>query len=153
VQRSQGGGGFAPIANLGASATSYSNTGLAASTEYTYRVLAKNAGGSSDFSNTATATTSAPPPDTPPVARYTWTCGTFNKRTCTFNGSSSTDDKGITSYAWAFGNGKTGSGATVNHRFSSNGTYQVTLTVKDAINQSGTRTCAVKTGTSGTCAP
>jgi len=49
------------------SSTGYSNTGLAASTSYSYRVRATNAGSDSDYSNTTTATTqaSALPPAAP----------------------------------------------------------------------------------------
>jgi carboxypeptidase T len=50
---------FAEIATVGANITSYSNTGLAASTSYTYRVRANNAGGDSEYSNQASATTLA----------------------------------------------------------------------------------------------
>lgn len=142
------------VINLGAGVTSYSNTGLAASTQYFYRVLAKNAGGSSEFSNIATATTNVAPPDAAPVARFTWSCtGVPRGRSCSFNASSSTDDNGISSYAWTFGDGTTGSGVTVSHKYGSPGTRNVTLTVRDAANQSGSRTCAVQTGTTGTCAP
>ena len=52
-------GSFTRIATLGAGAVSYSNTGLAASTAYYYRVQAYNAGGSSSYSGIATATTAA----------------------------------------------------------------------------------------------
>jgi subtilisin len=52
---------FAQIATVGAGVTSYSNTGLAASTSYSYRVLAYNAAGDSGYSNTATAVTQAAP--------------------------------------------------------------------------------------------
>jgi hypothetical protein len=48
---------FVPIATVAAGVTAYSNTGLQASTTYTYRVRASNVGGSSDYSNTASATT------------------------------------------------------------------------------------------------
>jgi predicted secreted protein len=57
---------FAQIAAVGANVTSYANTGLAASTSYSYRVRAYNSSGDSDYSNTASATTQAPPP--PPAA-------------------------------------------------------------------------------------
>ena len=153
LQRSTDGFATFVVINLGANVTSFSNTGLAASTAYTYRARAKNAGGFSDFSNTATATTNAPPADTPPVGRSTWSCGGKNGRNCSFNGTTSTDDHGISSYAWGYGDGTSGSGSTATHRFGAIGTYNVTLTVKDAANQSGVRTCAVKTGTAGTCAP
>jgi hypothetical protein len=52
---------WAQIATVGANVTAFSNTGLAASTSYSYRVRAYNDGGSSDYSNTATAVTAAPP--------------------------------------------------------------------------------------------
>jgi len=49
----------------------------------------------------------------------------------TFNASSSTDNIGIVSYEWDFGDGTTGTGITVNHTYANPGTYTVTLTVKD----------------------
>lgn len=55
---------FSEIATVGANVTSYSNTGLTASTSYTYRVRAYNAGGNSGYSNTATAVTGAGPVNT-----------------------------------------------------------------------------------------
>jgi hypothetical protein len=59
VERSSDGTNFTVIATLGAGATSYPNTGLAASTTYWYRVRAANAAGFSGYSNTANATTQA----------------------------------------------------------------------------------------------
>ena len=153
LQRSTDGFATFVVINLGANVTSYSNTGLAASTTYSYRVRANNVGGPSGFSNTANATTSAAPVDAPPVARYSWSCGGKNGRNCSFDGTTSTDDHGISSYAWAYADGAAGSGSTTSHRFATGGSYNVTLTVKDAANQSGVRTCAVATGMAGTCAP
>jgi hypothetical protein len=50
-------GPFTEIAVVGAGSTTYTNTGLAASTTYHYRVRAYNSAGSSAYSNTASATT------------------------------------------------------------------------------------------------
>lgn len=157
IERCTGAGctDFGQIATVGANTTSYNNTGLSSGTTYSYRVRANNAGGDSDYSNTATATTASPPPDAPPVARYTWSCNAKGGRQCNFNASTSSDDNGITSYSWNFGDGTTGTGVTVTHRYTSSGTRTVTLTVRDngSPQQTGTRACSVTTGTSGTCAP
>jgi len=49
IERCEGSGcgGFSPLATVGANVKTYSNTGLKASTSYTYRVWAYNAGGDS----------------------------------------------------------------------------------------------------------
>ena len=57
VERRTGSGSFAEIASLGASARSYQDSGLLAGSTFVYRVFARNAGGDSAPSNTATATT------------------------------------------------------------------------------------------------
>jgi hypothetical protein len=68
VERSTDGFNFAQVASLAANATTFTNTGLAASTTYTYRVRASNSGGFSPYTSTASAATSAPPaPTTPSV--------------------------------------------------------------------------------------
>jgi hypothetical protein len=59
IERCQGSGcsSFSQIATVGANFTAFQNTGLSASTSYSYRVRAYNAGGNSNYSNTASATT------------------------------------------------------------------------------------------------
>ncbi|HEY8939295.1 MAG TPA: glycosyl hydrolase [Cellvibrio sp.] len=50
----------------------------------------------------------------------------------TFDGTKSVDVNGdALTYAWDFGDGTTGAGATANHTYTSEGSYHVTLTVSD----------------------
>jgi PKD repeat protein len=67
-------------------------------------------------------------PDNPPVASFTVTPA---GRAVTTDASASTDDVGITSYQWTWGDGQTGSGTGANHTYASNGTYTIGLTVTD----------------------
>ena len=52
--------------------------------------------------------------------------------TLTFDASKSTDNVGIISYEWNFGDGTTAKGVKVTHKYTKSGTYNVTLTVKDS---------------------
>ena len=67
VERSTDTATWNPIANPAAGVTSYSDTGLAASTPYSYRVVATNGEGDSPPSPVASATTNTPPPTPPPA--------------------------------------------------------------------------------------
>ena len=79
IERCTGAGctNFAQIATIGAGVTNYANTGLSASTSYSYRVRATNAVGDSDYSNTATAVTLAAP--APPAAPTNLTATAVSK--------------------------------------------------------------------------
>jgi hypothetical protein len=68
IERCSGAGcnNFTQIALVGANVVSYTNTGLSASTSYSYRMRAYNASGDSNYSNTASAMTQAA--QTPPAA-------------------------------------------------------------------------------------
>jgi chitodextrinase len=88
------------------------------------------------------------PANQPPVARFTRSCNSAT-RTCSFNGTGSTDDVGIASYGWTFGDGSTGTGATPSHTYAAGGSYQVTLTVTDGggLTNALTRTVTLSGGT------
>jgi PKD repeat protein len=57
--------------------------------------------------------------------------------TVQFDASDSTDDRGIASYHWDFGDGSSGMGITANHTYDNHGIYIVTLTVTDFFGNEG----------------
>ena len=57
IERKSGTGSYSLIATLGQNIVSYSDTGLAASTNYTYRIYSYNIKGNSNFSNEASIQT------------------------------------------------------------------------------------------------
>lgn len=60
-----------------------------------------------------------------------------------FDASASTDNFGIRSYEWDFGDGSTGWGSTAIHEYSAAGDYTVTLTVTDYSGNTATATIPV----------
>jgi PKD repeat protein len=79
---------------------------------------------------------SQPPPNRAPSASFTVSCTSL---VCDFDGRGSTDPDGtVSSYAWDFGDGGTGSGAITAHTYATTGTYTVTLTVTDNRGATGT---------------
>jgi PKD repeat protein len=73
-----------------------------------------------------------------PVAAFQYACSGL---TCTFDGSGSWDPDGtITGYAWSFGDGMDGSGATATHTYAAADSYPVILTVTDDSALQGSRT-------------
>ena len=70
--------------------------------------------------------------DMPPVAMFSYST---NYLDTSFDASLSSDDLGIVSYDWDFGDGMAGSGVMVTHEYAMSGTYTVILTVTDTIGQ------------------
>lgn len=88
-----------------------------------------------------------PPTNQPPVAAFTYSCsqnpnGTYR---CDFDGSSSTDDHGVTGYLWQLAGKPDKTGATTNYRLDA-GSYDVTLTVSDAGGLSNSITQTISVG-------
>lgn len=88
---------------------------------------------------------SVPPVDFAPNAVFTVTC---NSVTCSFDASGSSDDSGIASYAWDFGDGQSGVGETTAHTYATGDTYSVTLTVTDTAGQTDSVSQDVNAGQS-----
>jgi subtilisin family serine protease len=95
------------------------------------------------FTLGTTDSTPVPPPppppatDQPPYASFTSHCP---KGQCTFDASSSTDDHGIVSYSWNFGDGSapvTVTSPTTTYGYHARGQYTVTLVVTDGAGQTG----------------
>jgi hypothetical protein len=77
----------------------------------------------------------------PPHASFTVACTGLS---CTFDGTASTDSDGsLVSYAWDFGDGSIGSGATASHAYSRPGSYTVSLIVTDNAGRTGSGSKAV----------
>lgn len=84
---------------------------------------------------------SGAPVDQPPQAGFSVSCQLL---TCHLDGTASTDPDGtVQSWSWDFGDQSTGSGSVVDHTFAQPGTFQVTLTVTDDDQATGTSTQGV----------
>ncbi|MFN8024221.1 MAG: PKD domain-containing protein [Acidimicrobiales bacterium] len=80
----------------------------------------------------------AVPVNQPPTAAFT---ATTSPLAVAVDGSASTDPDGtIATYAWDFGDGTTGTGATATHTYAAAGTYTVSLTVADNLGAANTAT-------------
>ncbi len=94
-----------------------------------------------------TITTTSVPVDNPPVAEAGPNQVATIGAAVTFNGSDSTDDKGITTYSWDFddrdGITTDATGVTATTTYATPGNYTVTLTVTDTVGQTDSDTLHV----------
>lgn len=82
----------------------------------------------------------------PPVAAFTTSCTDLD---CDFNASSSSDDVGIVSYSWDFGDGGIDNVSAPSHPYSADGSYTVKLTVTDADSNSSSSSTDVSVSAGG----
>lgn len=94
VERKTGAGGtYAQIASVAANTTTYTNTSLAANTQYYYRIRATNASGASAYSAEANATTYPFPPAAPSALSATAQSSTQIRLAWTDNANNETGFK------------------------------------------------------------
>ena len=87
-----------------------------------------------DNSSLSDSTTHTITVNGPPHAAFSYSPTTIYIGTLvTFDGSASTDDMGVTSWSWDFGDGNTGSGRTATHAYTRKGVFVVALTVEDGL--------------------
>jgi len=91
---------------------------------------------------------SCPAVGAPPSASFAGPSSATIVQEVTFDGSASMDNDtvgaGIVGYAWDFGDGFTGSGASAAHRYLLTGTYTVTLTVTDGEGQTASASRSIR---------
>ncbi len=102
---------------------------------------AVKAGGGGSAYGVVLVSDGTPPANQAPVARITG--ATCTDLSCPLSGSTSSDDNGIVSYEWDFGDTTTGTGVSPGHTYEDGGTYTVTLTVTDAQGLEDTETATV----------
>jgi len=80
---------------------------------------------------------------TPPVANAGNNITVKAGSKVTFSAAGSSDNVGIDSYEWDFGDGNSGTGVTTSHTYGTEGNYTVSLTVTDAAGNSNAVTIVI----------
>jgi PKD repeat protein len=113
---------------------------------YDLTLVVTDNGGNTHTATTTVEVTQGDPPiaviDAPAVADETFAVG--GQWFVDFDASGSTDDFGIYSYEWDFGDGTTATGVDPQHAYSEPGTYTVTLTVTDNAGQQTVTTFTIE---------
>ena len=89
---------------------------------------------------TGTVTQQVTVAEQPPIASLSVSCVGLS---CSFDGTASSDDTGIVSYQWTFGDGDSGSGEVAQHVYGSSGSFDVQLEVEDGSSLLGVDTSSV----------
>jgi PKD repeat protein len=87
------------------------------------------------------------PENSAPTASFTASCGRGSVR-CSFDASTSTDDRRVVNYRWTFGDGSsvTTTQVKLTYKYRTAGMYTVTLTVSDDAGLTNSRSAAVLAG-------
>ncbi len=108
---------------------------------YQVTLTVTDAEGAPGLSTTALTVFEVEPPNVAPTASFTTGLEFLS---ASFDGSGSSDvDGSVVSWVWDFGDGESGSGATVEHTYALAGTYLVTLTVSDDEGEVGSTSAEV----------
>ncbi|GAM10010.1 dyslexia-associated protein [Geobacter sp. OR-1] len=129
----------------GPAATHQKPTHLYAEGTYTATLKVTDKAGQTAAATTQVTAAKGTPPLADPGGPYILDETKANQNTwaVAFDGSGSSDDTGIESYAWNFGDNTTGTGAKPSHTYTGVGARTVTLTVTDRSGQSDTKTTTV----------
>jgi len=151
--------GGAQIATVAAGGTAYSDTGLSASTSYSYAVSAQDpAGNSSGQTAPASATTQSPPPPdtTPPTVPTNLSATAISSSQINLAWTASTDNVGVTGYKVYRGGIQVGATASTNYSdtgLAASTLYSYTVSAYDAANNNSNQSAPASATTQAAGTP